>query len=225
MHVREVLPHERAARHHRHHQKSHNDSYCTEYRLFKARHNGFHAMLETLSVHIRRLAALLTAGLAFAQPAPQKPPPAVWAPLEFLLGEWVGEGGGAPGQGAGGFSFHPDLQRKILVRKSCAEYPATKDRPAFRHDDLTIVYQQPGTDRLRAVYFDNEGHVIEYAVEVSGDTNTVRFVSEPAASSPRYRLTYRLTGDETVAIQFEISPPGKPDSFSTYLEASARRKP
>jgi hypothetical protein len=182
-------------------------------------------MLQTLSKLIRRLALLLTVGVAFAQQAPDRPAAAVWAPLEFLLGEWIGEGGGAPGQGAGGFSFHPDLQQKILVRKNHAEYPATKDRPAFRHDDLTIVYQQPGTDRLRAVYFDDEGHVIEYAVEVSGDRSTVRFVSEPAASNPRYRLTYRRTGDATVAIQFEISPPGKPDSFSTYIEAGARRKP
>jgi hypothetical protein len=117
------------------------------------------------------------------------------------------------------------LQRKILVRKSYADYPASKDRPAFRHDDLTIVYQQPGTDRLHAVYFDNEGHVIEYAVDVSGDRSTVQFLSELAPSSPRFRLIYRRTGDETVAIKFEISPPGKPDSFSTYLEARARRKP
>lgn len=181
-------------------------------------------MPQTLSNLIRRLALLATAGIAFAQPAPQKPVAAVWAPLEFLLGEWVGEGGGAPGPSAGGFSFHPDLQRKVLVRKSYAEYPATKDRPAFRHDDLTIVYQQPGTDRLRAVYFDSEGHVIEYAVDISGDRGTVQFLSEPAASSPRFRLTYRRTGDETVAIKFEIAPPGKPDSFSTYIEAGARRK-
>lgn len=167
----------------------------------------------------------MTVGLAFAQQAPNSPAAAVWAPLEFLLGEWIGEGGGAPGQGAGGFSFHPDLQQRILVRKNRAEYPATRNRPAFSRDDLAIVYQQPGTDRLRAVYFDNEGHVIEYAVEVSGDRSTVQFLSEPAASNPRYRLTYRRTGNETVAIKFEISPPGKPDSFSTYIEASARRKP
>jgi hypothetical protein len=182
-------------------------------------------MLQTLSKLIRRLAVLLTVGIAFAQQAPARPAAAVWAPLEFLLGEWIGEGGGAPGQGAGGFSFLPDLQQKILVRKNHAEYPATKDRPAFRHDDLTIVYQQPGTDRLRALYFDNEGHVIEYAVEASGDRSTVQFLSEPAPSTPRYRLTYRRTGDETVAIKFEISAPGKPDSFSTYIEAGARRKP
>ena len=35
--------------------------------------------------------------------------------LEFLLGNWVAEGGGAPGQGTGGFSFAPDLQGTILL--------------------------------------------------------------------------------------------------------------
>jgi hypothetical protein len=182
-------------------------------------------MSRTLSKVIRRLALLSMVSLALAQQTPNRSAPAAWAPLEFLLGEWIGEGGGAPGQGTGGFSFQPDLEQKILVRKNRAEYPTTKDRPAFRHDDLTIVYQQPGAERLRAIYFDNEGHVIDYAVEVSGDRSTVQFVSEPSTSNPRYRLTYRRTGDETVAIKFEISPPGKADSFSTYIEASARRKP
>jgi len=96
---------------------------------------------------MRRLLQLLTVlfatAIALAQPAPAKPAADLWAPLQFLLGDWVGEGNGAPGQSAGGFSFQPDLQRQILVRKSRAEYPATKDRPAFAHDDLTIVYPQP----------------------------------------------------------------------------------
>jgi hypothetical protein len=170
------------------------------------------------------LTVLLTTAIAPAQPAPAKPAADLWAPLQFLLGDWVGEGGGSPGQSVGGFSFQPDLQRRILVRKSRAEYPATKDRPAFVHDDLTIVYPQPGTDRLRAIYFDNEGHVVNYSVEISGDRSTVQFLSDPSVSGPRFRLTYRRTGEDTLGIQFEISPPGQPDSFSTYIQAAARRK-
>ncbi len=170
------------------------------------------------------LTVLLAAGIALAQPAPAKTPADLWAPLQFLLGDWVGEGGGSPGQSAGGFSFQPDLQRNVLVRKSRAEYPATKDHPAFVHDDLTIVYPQPGTGRLRAIYFDNEGHVVNYSVEVSGDRGTVQFVSDPSASGPRFRLTYQRTGEDTLGIQFEISPSGQPDSFAPYIQAAARRK-
>jgi hypothetical protein len=147
-----------------------------------------------------------------------------WGPLQFLVGDWVGEGGGSPGQGAGEFSFHPDLQGRILVRKNFADYPASKDRPAFRHDDLTIVYRESEGAPPRAIYFDNEGHVIRYSIAVSSETNTIEFVSDASPSAPRFRLTYSKTGGDTVGIKFEMAPPGKPDAFSTYIEAKAKRK-
>jgi len=75
-----------------------------------------------------------------------------WAPLAFLLGVWLGEGGGDPGQGTGWFSFLPDLQGKILVRKNHADYPASADWPAFAHDDLLIVYKDVLGGALRAIY-------------------------------------------------------------------------
>ena len=147
-----------------------------------------------------------------------------WASFEYLIGDWVAEGEGKPGQGTGGFTFLPDLQDHILVRKSFAAYPATKDRPAFRHDDLIVVYMDSESLPPRAVYFDSEGHVIHYSVTVSADHKTVEFVSETLPSSPRYRLTYFMTGGDALTLRFEIAPPGKPDSFSTYIEAKANRK-
>jgi len=140
-----------------------------------------------------------------------------WAPLAFLIGEWMGDGGGDPGQGSGGFSFLPDQDGKILVRKNRADYPATKDRPAFSHTDLMIVYQEDGEPKLRAIYFDSEDHVIHYEVEPAADGKSVRFLST------NYRLTYSKTGPDRVAIKFEISPPDKLDAFRTYIEATARR--
>ena len=147
-----------------------------------------------------------------------------WAPFEYLLGEWVGEGGGQPGQGTGEFSFHPDLQNRILVRKNYAAYPPTKDRPGFRHDDLMVVYRESDNASPRALYFDSEGHVIHYSITASSDKKTIEFLSEVLPSSPRYRLTYVRTGSDTLTLKFEIAPPGKPDSFSTYIEAKAKRK-
>ncbi len=147
-----------------------------------------------------------------------------WASFEYLLGDWVGEGGGQPGQGTGGFTFLPDLQNHILVRKNHAAYPATKDRPAFTHDDLMVVYQDSDNAPPRAVYFDSEGHVIHYAVTASADHKTIEFVSEALPSSPRYRLSYFMTGGDALTLKFEVAPPGKPDSFSTYIEAKAKRK-
>ncbi len=155
--------------------------------------------------------------------AQQAAPPADWSAWKFLIGEWVGEGTGSPGEGTGGFSFSPDLGKRILIRKNFAEYPATKDRPAFRHDDLMIVYQEQGKP-TRAEYFDNEGHVIHYTVSFSADSTAVVFVTEPSLSEPRYRLTNTKEGNDKLIIAFEIAPPGKPDAFRQYIKASARRK-
>jgi hypothetical protein len=147
-----------------------------------------------------------------------------WTALGSLVGTWSGEGTGDPGLGTGSFSFAWDLSQQILVRKSHADYPAANDRPAFSHQDLTIICREPETGRAKAIYFDNEGHVINYTVTVSSDAKSIVFLSELAPSKPRYRLTYIMTGKERVEMTFEIAPPDKPDSFKTYIQAGARRQ-
>src|ERR1700733_8662353 len=93
---------------------------------------------------------LLLLGVAslLAQPSNTDPR---WTPLSFLMGEWIGEGGGAPGHGEGGFSFRRDQDGRILIRKNYANYPATKDQPAHSHTDLMIIYQDPPETKLRAI--------------------------------------------------------------------------
>ena len=99
-------------------------------------------------------AALFLAAWPVTPQASKQDP--VWEPLHFLLGDWTGEGTGEPGQGTGSFSFRLELAQNILVRKNRADYPARQGRPAFSHEDLMIVHQDPGTGRLQAVYFDSE---------------------------------------------------------------------
>jgi hypothetical protein len=146
-----------------------------------------------------------------------------WEGWQFLIGEWVGEGGGEPGQGSAVFTFSPDLDNKVLVRRSHMDFPATPFRPAVVHDDLLIVYQDPDQSR-RAIYFDNEGHVIHYSVEISEKQDTVTFLSEKLPSEPRFRLSYWKTPEATLTTRFEIAPPGQPEAFSVYVEGNARRK-
>jgi hypothetical protein len=159
-----------------------------------------------------------------AQPFPvQQPKDAFnWDALRFLVGEWVGEGAGAPGEASGGFSFTFELDGKILVRRNRADYPASKDKPAYSHTDLMVIYQEP--EGTRAIYFDNEGHVIRYHVSLSKDETTLVFLSELSASAPRFRFTYKKAENDSMTFQFDIAPPGKPDAFSKYLEGSLRRK-
>jgi len=143
-----------------------------------------------------------------------------WRPLEFLVGHWTGEGTTADkGSGAGAFSFTPDLEDKILLRRNFAEYPKANGKPAYRHDDLMIVYRDAASQDLRAIYFDSEGHIIHYAIQPSGSGAV--FVSQGPQDSPRFRLTYSSVGTNRLKIKFEIAPPGK--DFAAYIEASAHR--
>src|SRR5271165_5700511 len=84
-----------------------------------------------------------------------------WEPFQYLVGDWVGEGGGRPGQGTGKFSFHWELQKHVLVRRNIAEFPAAAGRPAAVHEDLMVIHRGDN-GAIKAVYFDSEGHVIHY---------------------------------------------------------------
>lgn len=44
-----------------------------------------------------------------------------------------------------------------------------------------------------------------------------------APGRPRFRLTYTKREGGTLAIKFEMAPPGTPDAFRTYLEGPAAR--
>ena len=145
-----------------------------------------------------------------------------WADFRFLIGSWVGEG--PPAQGSGSFSLEPDLENKILLRRNTAYVPATKSRPAARHEDLMVIYPDQAAKGFRAVYFDNEGHVIEYSVTALPAGKGLVFLGAAAPSTPRFRLTYIKTEGDKVAIEFEIAPPGQPERFRRYLAGTARRK-
>jgi hypothetical protein len=144
-----------------------------------------------------------------------------WSPLQFLVGDWVGEGSGQPGQSsAGAFTLTPDLDGGVLARRSSADYPAANGRPAVHHSDLMVIYRDSSSKQIQATYWDNEGHVIPYLVQTA--SSRAVFTSEGANEGPRYRLTYEATGKDRVTIKFEIAEPGK--DFAVYLEGAARRK-
>ncbi len=143
-----------------------------------------------------------------------------WSKWNWLVGDWVGEGGGTPGQGSGRFSFFPDLNGEIMVRKSHSEYPATGNKPEIVHDDLMVVYLDDTHRPSKAIYFDSEGHTIDYAITYFD--KEIIFTSNKVLSAPAFRLTYISLDTKTVDVKFEMSQDGK--KFMTYTEGKCVRK-
>jgi hypothetical protein len=146
-------------------------------------------------------------------------PPDPFACVRFLEGEWVGEGTGAPGPASGTASFRFELEGGTLVRRSHADLPGGQGRPPSRHEDLLVIH--PEGAGLRALYLDNERHVIHYAVTPLAAGEGAVFLSE--GPGPRFRMTYRRSGADTAAFRFEVAGPGTPEAFVPYLEAATRR--
>ena len=166
------------------------------------------------SILLFSLASPVQAANASEAPAAKPPLAEGWAPLSFLLGEWDGLGpGGVP---SGRFSLEPQAGGHALLRRN------TADVQGGHHEDVMLIYRAPGQG-IRAVYVDNEDHVIQYSVTTADDPKSAVFLSDETAGAPRFRLTYRMKPDGTVAITFDIAPPGAKE-FKTYLEGSARKK-
>ena len=147
--------------------------------------------------------------------------PESWKPFQFLIGDWVGSGAGKPGQGTGEFSLKFDLDNKILVRRNHNQLAPTAGQPSGAlHEDLMIIYRQPANSSFRADYFDNEGHVIRYAISFA--EHAAVFESDEPGNTTKFKLIYELRPDGLLNIQFAVAAPGKP--FQTYVTGTAKRK-
>jgi len=137
--------------------------------------------------------------------------------LDFLIGNWKGAAAAAEtprGAGQGDFSFEAQLNRKIIVRRSFAEYDSGP-----RHEDLMVVYLDGPENSARAIYFDSEGHVIRYRVTVPAPDRAI-FESEAGDPGPRYRLTYWLQ-KSILNGKFEVAPAG--GEYKQYLAWTSRK--
>lgn len=143
--------------------------------------------------------------------------------LKGLVGKWTGEGTSEAGAGGGYFTFEASLKDRVLIRKNHAEYPATRDRPAFTHDDLMVVYADAATKKVRAFYTDSEGNTINYLVNVSDDRKTIIFLSDGRDPGPLFRLTYVFTRPQEITLTFETASPDKPDQFRKLIDGRVRK--
>lgn len=145
-----------------------------------------------------------------------------WEAWKFLLGEWEGENSNDPEQGKGLFSFSFELDENILVRRNRTTFPDMHERQGYTHADLLIIYTE-FNGMKRAIYFDNEQHVIHYEVKVAPEQNKIILESDPVPSMPQFRFTYIGRGENSLEAKFEMAPPGAAGEYSVYLEGKARR--
>ncbi len=170
-------------------------------------------MKMTLYALIWMLALPLTAQNASA---PSADP---WKALSFLEGTWEGNTQGKEGVSvSGAYTFRRELKDHILARH-VINAADCKGLAAFDcdHSDLLYVYKDSPGQPLKAIYWDNEGHVIHYDVSAP-DATTAVFLSEAGVPGPRYRLTYQLK-DSVMSGKFQMQMPGQTD-WKTYLEWS-----
>jgi hypothetical protein len=142
-----------------------------------------------------------------------------WGKWSWLIGEWAGQGSGQPGQGNGTFSFKPGLDNKILIRESHSQYPASGTKAEVIHDDLMIIYPDITGSPVKAIYFDNEGHTINYTITY--DEGSITLTSDKTQNIPVFRLTYSLLENDLVNTKFEMSRDGV--AFTTYIEGKSRK--
>ncbi len=74
---------------------------------------------------------------------------------------------------------------------------------------------------MKAIYFDNEGHVINYEVTTPAP-NTAVLLSPASQPGPQFRLVYEFK-ERIMHGKFEMRMPGQPD-FKSYLDWSGRKK-
>lgn len=143
--------------------------------------------------------------------------------LQFLQGTWQAQtqGNGSGPAVSGTYVFRRELGGHVLARHSSSD--ACKGPADFDcdHHDLLYVYQDSPGQPLKAIYFDNEGHVIHYDV-LTPTPAQVMFLSDSSQPGPRFRLTYQLS-NAVMSGKFQMQMPGQSE-WKSYLEWSGGRK-
>lgn len=171
----------------------------------------------------RFLTAILFATCLLAQKPSTSTPTNPWKQLEFLIGTWDAktQGGAAGASSSGAYSFQTELRNHVLARHTATS--GCKGPADFNceHGDLLYIYPEAAGQSYKAIYFDNEGHVIHYDVSTPTATSAI-FLSSATQPGPQFRLSYELKGS-TMFGKFQMRMPGQSE-FQSYLEWSGDKK-
>ena len=137
--------------------------------------------------------------------------------LHFLEGTWSATTRDGQTQ-LGSYSFVRELNGHVLQRVSkVAPGCDPVAQPLCARQDVFYVYQDSPGAPLKAISFDNEGHVLHYLTEINTEEavsrqnrrNLVVFTSDPAQLGQRVRLRYdhnvdTQTGKESMSGAFDL---------------------
>jgi hypothetical protein len=163
--------------------------------------------------------ALSTSAGAFAQTAPLK---GDLAGIAFLVGSWdngkgrVAETGGTS---SGSSRIGVEVGGAVLLRRDHTELFGADGKPSGSFDQIMMIYPESGT--LYADYSDGE-HIIHYTSAVVVPGKSVTFTSDATAAGPTFRLTYETPAADTLAVRFEMKPPGATD-FKLIASGTLRK--
>ena len=169
------------------------------------------------------ICALMLALSAVAQNTPQ-PHSDPFQPISFLVGTWEARTINNPSVTAvGAYTFRTELNGHIVARHSIGDTAKCEGPADFNceHSDMLYIYADAPGQPLHAIYFDNEGHVIHYAVTAPTPTSA-EFLSDPQQRGPQFRLFYELK-DKVMSGKFQMRMPGQPD-WKSYLEWTGSKK-
>ena len=163
---------------------------------------------------------ILLPAMAFGQSGAAPDP---FKALSFLEQNWEANTNGYGGvKSTRTYTFRRELGGHILARRSTSDVTC-KGPTDFDcgHGDMLYVYQDAPGQPLKAIYFDNEGHVIHYDVTTPGATSVV-FLSEADRPGPQFRLSYELK-DSVMYGKFQSRMPGQTE-WRSYLEWSGAKR-
>jgi len=152
----------------------------------------------------------------------------IWAPINYFVGTWSGEGGGEPGLGKYERSYQPTLKGNFIEIRNKSTYPPTEKNPKGEmHEDIGYLFYDKSrkTFLLRQLHI--EGFANDYMLEsISADKKTLIYTTESIVNIPkgwRARETYHILNKNEFEETFELAPPDKP--FALYTKVKFTRTP
>jgi hypothetical protein len=164
--------------------------------------------------------------LVFVAPVlAQQSTPDRLAPVNALVGKWVGTSEGQPGNGTVERTYeHAIGERFVRVRNRSTYPPQPKNPKGETHEDEGFIGFDNGRKLLTYRQFHIERFVVTYVQDPNVKPGTIVFTSEAIENIPagyRARETYLLHGPDEFEEVFEMAEPGK--DFEVYSRTRLKR--